>query len=76
MPCLRIRRATRPRLAVCPSPRNAAWDALIKGLALLAIPYQRMADAYQAMGLVRFFYAWMGIILALGLWMTVLSFSA
>jgi len=54
----------------------AGWGALIKGLALLAIPNQRMADAYQAMGLVRFFYAWMGIILALGLWMTVLSFSA
>src|SRR5690606_8051952 len=43
----------------------AGWGALIKGLALLAIPNQRMVDAYQAMGLVRFFYAWMGIILVL-----------
>ncbi|WP_173935099.1 hypothetical protein [Chelativorans sp. Marseille-P2723] len=54
----------------------AGWGALIKGIALLAIPHQRMADAYQAMGLVRFFYGWMVIILALGLWMTLLSFSA
>src|SRR5690606_30098977 len=54
----------------------AVWGALNKGLALLASPNQRMAAAYQAMGLVRFFYAWMGIILALGLGMTVLSLSA
>lgn len=54
----------------------AGWGALIKGMALLVIPHKRVADAYQAMGLVRFFHAWIGIILALGLWMTILSFSA
>ena len=68
--------AERAARALAVAINLAGWGALIKGLALLAIPNQRMADAYQAMGLVRFFYAWMGIILALGLWMTVLSFSA
>lgn len=54
----------------------AGWGALIKGLVLLSIPHRRIADAYQAMGLVRFFHAWMGIVLALGLWMAVQSFLA
>ena len=43
------------------------WMALLKGLALLMFPPSTMASAYKSTGFERYFYAWMGIVLALGL---------
>ena len=45
------------------------WMALLKGLALLMVPPSTMASAYKSAGFERYFYAWMVVLLALGLWM-------
>jgi hypothetical protein len=34
-----------------------------------------MATAYKATGFERYFYAWMGAVLALGLWMALDAFA-
>ena len=52
------------------------WAALLKGVTLLLVPAERMADAYKSMGFERFFYAWLVAILAIGLWVTVMAFNA
>ena len=52
------------------------WAALLKGLALLLVPAERMADVYKAAGFERFFSAWMAIVLAIGLWMAAAAFAA
>jgi len=44
------------------------WAALLKGVALLLVPSERMADAYKGIGFERFFHVWMVALLALGLW--------
>jgi hypothetical protein len=44
------------------------WMALLKGLALLLVPPSTMASAYTFAGFERYFRAWMGAVLALGLW--------
>ena len=46
------------------------WAALLKGIVLLLVPAERMADAYKGMGFEKFFRAWMVAVLAIGLWMT------
>ena len=53
----------------------AGWAALLKGLSLLIVPPDMMATAYKATGFERYFYAWMGAVLALGLWMAVDAFA-
>ena len=50
------------------------WAALIKGLALLAVPPGTMARAYKSMGLEKFFYPWMGVVLVLGVWIATRAF--
>ena len=45
----------------------AGWAGLLKGLSLLIVPPDLMAAAYKAIGFERYFYAWMGAVLALGL---------
>ena len=52
------------------------WAALLKGVALLLVPAERMADTYKGIGFERFFYAWMVVVLAIGLWVTWLAFAA
>jgi hypothetical protein len=52
------------------------WAALLKGLTLLLVPGGRVAAVYKGAGLERYFRAWMVALLALGLWMTWLAFSA
>ena len=52
------------------------WVALLKGIALLLMPAERMADAYKGIGFERFFNAWMIAVLAIGLWLTALAFTA
>jgi hypothetical protein len=52
------------------------WSALLKGLALLLVPGDRIAAAYKGAGFERYFAAWMGLAFALGLWMTWLAFTA
>jgi hypothetical protein len=47
----------------------AGWASLLKGLSLLFAPPGMMAAGYKAMAFERYFYAWMGAVLALGLWM-------
>jgi len=54
----------------------AGWAALLKGLALLALPPNAVADAYKAAGFERGFAIWMGAVLVLGLWMTWAAFAA
>ncbi len=52
------------------------WAALLKGVALLLVPSERMADAYKGIGFERYFFAWMVVVLAIGLWMTAMAFDA
>ncbi len=52
------------------------WVALLKGLALLLVPPDAMARAYEFMGFERHFQLWMGAVLILGLWMTFEAFFA
>jgi hypothetical protein len=52
------------------------WAALLKGVTLLLVPAERMADAYKGMGFERFFHAWMVAVLAIGLWVTLMAFDA
>ena len=51
------------------------WAALLKGVTLLLVPAERMADAYKGMGFERSFHAWMVAVLAIGLWVTVMAFN-
>jgi hypothetical protein len=53
----------------------AGWAALLKGVALLLVPAERMAEAYKGAGFERFFHLWMVVVLALGLWMTWAAFT-
>ena len=52
------------------------WAALIKGLVLLALPPGQMAKLYEALRYERFYLAYVGVTLALGLYMTIAAFSA
>ena len=52
------------------------WAALVKGIALLLVPAERMADAYKGIGFERFFHVWMVAVLAIGLWVAALAFAA
>ncbi len=54
----------------------AGWAALLKGVALLLVPAERMADAYNGIGFERFFHVWMVVVLAIGLWVTAMAFAA
>ena len=54
----------------------AGWAALLKGVALLMVPGERIAEAYKDAGFQRFFPAWMVVVLALGLWMAAMAFAA
>ncbi len=51
------------------------WAALMKGITLLLVPHERMADAYKGIGFERYFFAWMVVVLAMGLWMTAAAFA-
>jgi len=51
------------------------WAALLKGVALLLVSAERMADAYKIAGFERFFHVWMVVVLALGLWITWAAFT-
>lgn len=52
------------------------WAALLKGLALLMVPAERIADAYKEVGFERSFPVWMAVVLALGLWVAAMAFAA
>jgi hypothetical protein len=52
------------------------WAALLKGVSLLLVPPEQMAAAYKGLGFERFFYAWMGAVLVLGLWITLDAFAS
>ena len=52
------------------------WAALLKGVSLLLVPPSTMASAYKAAGFERFFYAWMGAVLAIGLLITLDAFAS
>ncbi len=54
----------------------AGWAALLKGVALLLVPAELMADAYKGIGFERFFHVWMVVVLAIGLWVTAMAFAA
>ena len=52
------------------------WAALLKGVSLLLVPPEQMAAAYKGLGFERFFYAWMGAVLVLGLLITLDAFAS
>ena len=52
------------------------WAALLKGLTLLLVSGERVAEAYKGAGFERYFRVWMVAVVALGLWMTWLAFGA
>jgi len=52
------------------------WAAVLKGVSLLLIPPEQMAAAYKGLGFERFFYAWMGAVLVLGLLITLDAFAS
>jgi len=52
------------------------WVSLIKGVVLLALPAGQMAKLYKAMRYERFYLAYVGVTLALGLYLTIAVFSA
>jgi len=51
------------------------WVSLIKGLALLASPPGQLAKLYQALQYERFYLAYVGVTLVLGLYLTIAAFS-
>ena len=51
------------------------WAALLKGIVLLLVPAERIAEAYKGMGFEKFFRAWMTAVLVLGLWITLEAFA-
>ena len=52
------------------------WAALIKGFVLLALPPGQMAKLYEALRYERFYLAYVGVTLALGLYLTIAAFTA
>jgi hypothetical protein len=52
------------------------WASLIKGFALLALPPRQMAKLYEALRYERFYLAYVGVTLALGLYLTIAAFTA
>src|SRR5271166_4789485 len=52
------------------------WAALLKGIVLLLVPAERVADAYKGIGFERFFQVWMVVVLAIGLWTAAVAFTA
>jgi hypothetical protein len=51
------------------------WASLIKGVTLLALPPRQMANLYKAVRYDRFYLAYMGVTLALGLYLTIAAFT-
>ena len=51
------------------------WAALLKGVTLLLIPGEGIAAAYKGIGFERYFFAWMVVVLAIGLWVTTMAFG-
>jgi hypothetical protein len=52
------------------------WAALLKGVSLLLIPPEQMAAVYKGLGFERLFYVWMGVVLAIGLLITLNAFAS
>jgi len=52
------------------------WVSLIKGVVLLALPTGQMGKLYEAIRYERFYLAYVGVTLALGLYLTIPAFSA
>jgi hypothetical protein len=52
------------------------WASVIKGIALMALPQGQMAKLYKALRYERFYLAYVGVTLALGLYLTIAAFSA
>jgi hypothetical protein len=52
------------------------WISLIKGVVLLVLPQGQMAKLYEALRYERFYLAYVGVTLVLGLYLTFAAFSA
>ena len=52
------------------------WAALLKGVSLLLIPPEQMAAVYKGLGFEQLFYVWMGVVLAIGLLITLNAFAS
>jgi hypothetical protein len=51
------------------------WAALLKGVSPLLVPPEQTAAAYKGLGFERFFNAWIGGVLALGMLITLDAFA-
>jgi hypothetical protein len=54
----------------------SGWVSLIKGVVLLALPQGQMAKLYEAIRYERYYLAYVGVTLALGLYLTIAAFTA
>jgi hypothetical protein len=52
------------------------WLILIKGLAFLALPLARAVKLYDALQYEKFFFVYIGVTLAIGVYLTVSAFRA
>jgi hypothetical protein len=52
------------------------WASLIKGVALLALPPGQMANLYKALRYERYYLLYVGVTVALGLYLTIAAFTA
>ncbi len=52
------------------------WASLVKGVALLALPPRQTTNLYKAVRYERFYLAYVGVTLALGLYLTIAGFTA
>ncbi len=52
------------------------WLTLIKGLVFLTLPPSQMMKFYETLQYERLFFVYMGVTLALGLYLTIAAFSA
>ncbi len=71
----RLEPKVRSMIALAVAVTLVGWVALLKGLSLLFVPPQIMANAYKSMGLERYFHLWMGVVLVLGLWIALKAFA-
>jgi len=51
------------------------WVSLIKGVALLVLPAGQMSKLYEALHYERYYLGFVGVTLALGLYLTIAGFS-
>jgi hypothetical protein len=52
------------------------WASIIKGVVVLALPTRQISKLYETLHYERFYLAYVGVTLALGLYLTIAAFTA